>query len=224
MGQYADVADGELTFQLYCAAQAKADATRNEILEEIAARHGGVVATFLLKHFRRALSEDERDAVLWDSLMELAQTIDQKEESVELASFWCRIARNNAIDHIRRGGALKRGGGQETLSLDAASGDGHKIDPPVRDECRDGIYYKELCAALEEEILKLDPRDQDVVRTMISLREAGLKITKKMDQELADRYETTAEYVKFLRYEAGKTLGKALEKRGFDLSARRRLS
>jgi DNA-directed RNA polymerase specialized sigma24 family protein len=224
MGPYAGVDDADLAFQLYCAVLDRDNGTRDEVLQEIVRRHHRTVGAYLIKHFEQSLTREDREEVLWTSLQSLWQKIGEGSDFGKLGTFWCAIARNDAIDLIRRETAAKRGGDAGTLSLEEPTRDGQKIDAPVRDETRDGIYDRELTAALEAEIARLSPLEQDIVRTLIALSEAGKEMGHEHDERLAQHHGTKAKYVKLKRHEVRKHVEDALRKKGFDIPARRRRS
>lgn len=223
MGQYTSLGDEDLAFQLYCAAQDGAEDARNDILQEIAQRYGRTVFATLSQGFQGALSQEDIDEVLWSSLTELGESIDKYPmDSVKLSTWWATIAHNDALDLIRHNNALKRGGGKKVLSIDEPVGDEQQIELPARDETGEGTDLKELASAIEEELKKFSPLEQDVVRTLIALAEAGEEVDREVDQRIADRHGTTAKNVKFVRHQIRETLWEALKKRGFDLPALRR--
>ncbi len=101
--------------------------------ESLFQAHYAPAARFIFQ-LSPAFTREDAEEICQETFLSVVRHLGSFQSTSRLQTWIFRIARNKSSDYLERQSAAKRGGGQETISLQAEDADtGLTVDPPSQD-------------------------------------------------------------------------------------------
>lgn len=208
MKSEAEPDDEELVKRLRSTKNTKA---RNEILAQLAERHGSKLLAALYRAFEGRFRIQDLEDLVQGALLKVVESIEEFDSKKGPFKRWIRrIAINQALMELRSRDAAKRGGGETTLSMSVDEDEGASAEPAVQDDPARRLEEEEAAKALLNAIEKLTPKQKAIVRSLMHSPKPDWMDDREVDEELARRHNSTVGGIRTERSKALSTLREAL--------------